>query len=163
MTDYVTNGRALPPGMDISSLFGGSDYSSLSNWGGPATSMPVEGLGMLGNVAAAPPTWWDSLQGKLDSSGILGKTLADGTKVQGWGGMGLGVANGLMQGFLGMKQYGLMKDQLAQSKKAFDLNYNAQVKTTNAALEDRQAARVAANPNAYQSVGDYMKKNGIGG
>ena len=62
-----------------------------------------------------------------------------------------------------MKNYGLMKDQLAFSKDSFAKNYEAQRTTTNASLQDRQAARVASNPGAYQSVSDYMAKNGIKG
>lgn len=92
--------------------------------------------------------------------GFLGKT-ENGVTTQGWGGMALGAAQGIGNAWMGMKQYGLAKDQLAQSKKQFDLNFGAQRKTTNAALEDRQAARVASNPGAYQSVSEYMKKNGI--
>ena len=33
--------------------------------------------------------------------------------------------------------------------------------TLNTQMEDRQRARVASNPTAYQSVGDYMNKNGL--
>lgn len=108
--------------------------------------------------------WGAGLSGVGDffkNSGFLGSTAADGTKTQGWGGMAFGGLQALGNTFMGMKQYGLAKDQLAQSKKQFDLNYGAQQKTTNAALSDRQNARVASNPGAYQSVADYMKKNGI--
>jgi hypothetical protein len=61
-----------------------------------------------------------------------------------------------------MKQYGLAKDALASSKQQFNLNYDAQRTTTNAQLRDRQTARVASNPGAYQSVGEYMNTNSIG-
>lgn len=143
--------------------YGSNDFSSLANWGGPATSMAIEGLNPLASVAQqAPMSNWGAISNWMDNSGMLGKKLADGTQVQGWGGLGLGAASGIMNAWMGMQQYGLAKDQLAQSKKAFDMNYNAQVKTTNAALEDRQNARVASNPGAYQSTGDYMKKNGLG-
>lgn len=88
--------------------------------------------------------WWDGMAGK-----------------DGWGGMALGAASGLMQGFLGMKQYGLAKQTLAENRRQFQLNYDAQKQTTNTRLEDRQAARVASNPGAYQSVGAYMGSNGL--
>jgi hypothetical protein len=92
---------------------------------------------------------------------MLGYRAPDGTQFGGWGGMALGAASGLMNGFIGMKQLGLAKDSLAQGKKQFELNFGAQQKLTNSRLEDRQRARVSANPAAYQSVSEYMNKNGI--
>ena len=79
----------------------------------------------------------------------------------GWGGMALNAAGGLMQGFLGMKQYGLAKKTLEENKRQFQMNYDAQKQSTNTRLEDRQRARVASNSGAYQSVGDYMGANRI--
>lgn len=55
----------------------------------------------------------------------------------------------------------LGKQQFALQKDAWNKQYAAQKNTTNAALADRQAARVASNPGAYQSVDSYMKKYGI--
>lgn len=60
-----------------------------------------------------------------------------------------------------MQNYGLAKDQFNFQKDAFNKNWAAQSKLTNASLSDRQAARVASNPTAYQSVSDYMKANGV--
>lgn len=82
---------------------------------------------------------------------------------QGWGGAAMGIGQGLFNAYMGMKQYGLYKDQLAESKRQFELNFDAQRRTTNAALADRQAARVAFNPNNAMSVADYMAKYGISG
>ena len=114
------------------------------------------------NVSATPaPSMWDGLSSWMNNSGVLGKTLAEGTKVQGWGMPALNLASGLTNAFFGQKQYQLAKDTLDQNKKQFQLNFDAQRKTTNSALADRQASRVAANPGAYQSVGDYMKQYGI--
>ena len=80
---------------------------------------------------------------------------------QGWGDTAMGAASGLFNAWMGMKQYGLAKDTLETNKQQFAQNFGAQQKMTNSRLEDRQAARVASNPGAYQSVGDYMKKNGV--
>ena len=84
-----------------------------------------------------------------------------GTKTPGMLDYGIGAISGLGNLFMGMKNYGLAKDQLKFQKDAYNKNYAAQVKTTNASLEDRQRARVASNPTAFESVSDYMAKNRI--
>lgn len=111
---------------------------------------PQLGLGTpRGNTGSS---WWDSLFDKTDANGI---------KTQGMAMPAISAASALMSGILGWKQLGVQKDALKQSKKEFEMNWGAQQKTINSQLEDRQRARVASNPNAYQSVGDYMNKNGI--
>lgn len=75
--------------------------------------------------------------------------------------MALSGAASLASAFMGMKQYGLAKQQLAENQRQFDTNFGAQQKLTNSNLEDRQLARVASNPGAYESVGSYMNKNGV--
>lgn len=79
----------------------------------------------------------------------------------GWGGLALGAAQGLMGGYLGMQQLGMAKKSFKENQRQFNLNFDAQKRTTNAALEDRQRARIASNPGAYQSVGEYMDKSGV--
>lgn len=96
----------------------------------------------------------------IKQSGFLNSTK-DGITSQGWGAPALGLASGLASAWMGAKQYNLAKDSLAASKDQFAKNFGAQQKTTNAALNDRQAARVASNPGAYASVSDYMKQYGI--
>ena len=91
--------------------------------------------------------------------GVLGYEGKNGY-VPGWGGMALGAASGIGQAMMSMKQYGLMEDQLKESKRQFDINYGMQKKAFNNQLEDRQRARVASNAGAYESVSDYMKKYG---
>ena len=100
----------------------------------------------------ADPTLWDKL---------VGYKTPEGTTIKGFGGLALGAVSGLGNLWMGMQNYGLAKDQLDFQKDAYTKNYAAQAKTTNASLEDRQRARVAANPAAYVSVSDYMAKNGI--
>ena len=100
----------------------------------------------------ADPTLWEKL---------IGYKTPEGTTINGFGGLALGAASGLGNLWMGMKNYGLAKDQLAFQEDAYAKNYAAQKQTTNASLEDRQRARVAANPAAYASVSDYMAKNGI--
>ncbi len=93
--------------------------------------------------------------------GMMGWTGEDGVEHNGWGSAALGAGQGLLSGYLGMKQYGLAKDQLAEGKRQFNQNFEAQRQTTNTRLEDRQRARRASNRGAYQSVGDYMNEHGV--
>lgn len=106
--------------------------------------------------------------GQINAAGATGqpdlfswKSFLGDTKNPGWGGLALGGAQTLGNLFMGMKQYGLAKDTLANNKAQFERNFAAQRQTTNASLEDRQRSRVASNPGAYQSVGDYMTQNRV--
>lgn len=131
-------------GTGMSTLGGMPDFSGLQ------LAAPIDrSRDVIGTVAAPTGTKsiWDSFLSTKDQ--------------QGWGGLALGGASALMNAFMGMKQYGLAKDQLAEGRRQFDLNYGAQRSTVNSALEDRQRARIASNPGAYQSVGDYMDRYGI--
>lgn len=94
------------------------------------------------------------------NTGSLSDSLGSISGLQ-LGQLGLGAANGLLSGYLGFQNLGLAKDQARQAQKNWDKQWGANVKSTNAALEDRQKARVASNPNAYESVDSYMKKYGI--
>lgn len=62
--------------------------------------------------------------------------------------------------FMGMQQYGLAKEQLAQSKEQYAKNYAAQKSMTNSALSDRQIARNASG-SGYQDTAGYMSQYGI--
>lgn len=113
-------------------------------------------------IGGASPATQTGVFSPTFMQGLVGyKDPSNGTQVNGWGGQALGLLQGLGNAYMGMKQYGLAKDQLQFSKDAFNKNYAAQAKMTNASLLDRQRARVASNPGAYQSIGDYMAQNGI--
>ena len=111
-----------------------------------------------------PMSMWDSFLNKAkdtwDKTPML-DTVKDGMRTPGALTSGLGAVNGVMSGLMAMKNYGLQKDSLNMQREFANKNYAAQRSTTNSNLRDRQAARVASNPGAYQSVGDYMNKNGI--
>lgn len=92
---------------------------------------------------------------------LLGYTNQNGIQQQGWGGLALGLASALGNSYMGMMQYGLAKDALKQQQRQFDINFGAQRQLVNSQLEDRQRARVASNPEAYQSVDEYMNQNRI--
>ena len=164
-----------------------NDYSNFgSNWGQP-TGLPGSGSYGVPALNQGPemfsqpvvPQDWGALamqgtNGSGFNSGAVGMgnlpVINDMSKSgfwggalgpNGWGGLALGGASGLASTIMGMKQYGLAKKSLAENKRQFQLNYDAQKQTTNTRLEDRQRARVASNAGAYQSVGDYMGTNGI--
>lgn len=131
---------------------GNPSYGVMASDGIGASAPSVPAKGQETNTGGYDPFSWE---------GLLGGKQAGGTTVNGWGGTAVGVGQGLLNAFMGMKQYGLMEDQLNESKRQFDANFGAQKKLTNSRLEDRQRARRAANPGAYQSVGAYMKENGV--
>ena len=72
-----------------------------------------------------------------------------------------GMGNSIMDGWLGMEKLDLAKDSLNFQKDAFSKQFENQRSLTNTEMQDRQAARVASNPTAYQSVDEYMKANGV--
>jgi hypothetical protein len=109
------------------------------------TETGLPGLG--GGAGAGGGDWWSKMIGNKEQPG--------------WGGLAVGAGSALMNAFMGMKQYGLAKSQLAESRRRYDQDYDAQKRLTNAQLEDRQYARVASNPGGYQSVGDYMRDKGV--
>ncbi len=123
------------------------------DWTAPYTNVgtDIPNIGASGVPGIPTPnmggSWFDGMVGTKETPG--------------WGGMAMGAASGLASAYMGMQQYGLARDTLNQHKAEYAANYDAQKRTTNAGMEDRQAARVASNAGAYQSVGDYMAKNGI--
>ena len=80
---------------------------------------------------------------------------------QGVAGLALGGVQALGGLYLGMQQYNLAKESLANNKSQFAQQFAVQKNLTNSNLEDRQRARIASNSGAYQSVGDYMSQNGV--
>lgn len=142
------------------------DYNLMSSWGsqpggsggGGVRVAPISSVAQFSDAGTAPPP---SLMDRFNGINWFDKTDANGAKTHGMALPALGVAQGAFNAWMAMKQYGLAKDQLAQGRQQFNLNYDAQRSTTNTELQDRQSARVASNPGAYQSVGDYMGANGI--
>lgn len=147
---YSPPAVATPMGSDVGALYGMDNVDAGGGWNPAAGGNGAMPMGLL-----------DTLKGYLPS-GFLGSYDAKtGIKTDGWGGLALGAAQGIGSLFMGMQQYNLAKQTLENNKAQFERNFAAQRTTTNAALEDRQRARVASNPGAYQSVGDYMSQNGV--
>lgn len=61
----------------------------------------------------------------------------------------------------GYNQNKLMKQNLQMQASQFREQMDISKQNINRNLEDRQRARVAGNPQAYESVSDYMKKYGV--
>ena len=74
---------------------------------------------------------------------------------------GVGVFNAALGAISAYKALKLGKENLAFQKDSFNKNFEAMKGTTNAELADRQARRLSANPNGYDSVADYMAKYGV--
>lgn len=146
---------------------GGSNYlDSISGFGGQSQLIPSVALLGSGPTASATPAGNPNMMQRFNSwlqdSGALSKIdTQTGVKTDGWGNLAVGTGLGLMNAFMGMKQYGLAKKQFDFQRDAFERNYGAQRQSINTQLEDRQRARVASNPGAYQSVGEYMNRNSI--
>ena len=66
---------------------------------------------------------------------------------------GLGAWNGFQQNKLMERNMNMQASQYREQMNLSKSNYNSK-------LEDRQRARVASNPTAYESVDSYMKKYG---
>ena len=121
------------------------------------------GGGTQANGESVPrvPTLQEMQTGTGQAVAGLPGTLTNSLSGLQIGQLGLGAANGLLNGYLGFQNLGLAKNQARQAQQNWDKQWSANVKNTNAALSDRQTARVASNPNAYESVDSYMKKYGI--
>lgn len=111
---------------------------------------------------------FDSLSNVWNGDGFLGKNSVlggvdtkSGMKTAGWAPLALGLGQAIYGGIQGQRTQKLAENQFKEGKRQFDLNYNAQRDTINTNLEDRQRARVASNPGAYQSVSEYLDKNRI--
>ena len=108
---------------------------------------PTAGMGGAGSSSTSG-NWWDSLVNS-------GTKNTDGSTNPNYAGMGLGLVQGLGNLYMGMKQYGLAKDQLAAGKAQFERNYSAQRTTTNNAINDRNVARAASREGSsspYKSL-----------
>ena len=108
----------------------------------------------LSGVVSQDPGWFSR-------AGFFGGKDSMGNTSLGWGPAMFGMGKSIFDGWMGLQQLDLAKDNLNFQKDAFSKQFENQRTLTNAELRDRQAARVASNPTAYQSVDDYMKEHGV--
>ena len=130
----------------FSNLFGSSSANNGSNIGSYTSQYFPQSGGTSGNT-------FGNLFSKSSMFGDKNST--------GWLSTAAGIGEALFSAYSGNKTLQLAEDQFDESKREFNLNYAAQTKTTNTELEDRQNARVASNPDAYESTASYMARNKV--
>lgn len=74
---------------------------------------------------------------------------------------GIGLVTGGLGAWNGFNQNKLMERSMNQQANQFREQMDLSKQNINRNLEDRQRARVASNPTAYESVDSYMKKYGV--
>lgn len=74
---------------------------------------------------------------------------------------GVGLATGGIGAWNGFNQNKLMEKSMNQQAGQFREQMDLSKQSINRNIEDRQRARVASNPTAYESVDSYMKKYGV--
>ena len=109
------------------------------------------GYGQSGGSTSGAANWGQNLNKWLSDYGVMGKTMGDGTKTPGWGGLALGVGESLLGGYLGLEKLGLAKDQFGESKRQWNLDYGNRVQDYNTKINGRRNEMLAANPNANVS------------
>jgi hypothetical protein len=167
LPSYTGSGAQTFPVTDLASGFI-PDYSSPNLFGGMSNYGTGNSAFSFSGGQMAPNTSGLGLKvfGTPEQFGWKGPNTGGGSGgvgnwVNNYGGLALGALQGVGNLFMGMKQYNMAKDALRESKRQFNVNYDAQRKLTNSRLEDRQRARIAADPNAHQSVDDYMNRYGV--
>lgn len=160
-------------GLDTSALGGSFGTPSLVGGvplGGGNNNVPSFGTSIgasttAGTMPAGPGNLFSNLfgdGGMFSKQSLFGGTDAKtGVSSLGWAPTALGIGQAIFGGIQGNKAMKMAQDSFKEGKRQFDLNYGAQRQSINTQLEDRQRARVASNPGAYESVGDYLDKNRI--
>lgn len=74
---------------------------------------------------------------------------------------GAGLITGGLGAWNGMNQNKLLRQSMNQQAGQFREQMDLSKHSLNRNIEDRQRARVASNPQAYESVDSYMKKYGV--
>lgn len=147
-----TNDFTLTPDLSSQGFASLGDIASTMGWGeaaraglGRVTTAVGDGLGQLGTTIgnSRPVQSFLNMPGTDQLNAIAGGITALN-----------GVWNGYNQNKMAKKQFNFQKDVWNQQWGASKQQYNT-------GLEDRQRARVASNPNAYQSVSSYMDKYGL--
>lgn len=128
---------------DPTSISFNGNYTGLGN--NPSFSSVGESLGMT------MPT-------PMDTSGGMSNWMSNNGDLLK---AGMGLVTGGLGAWNGMQQNSLMRDNMRQQQSQFREQMDISKSNLNSKYEDRQRARVASNPQAYESVDSYMKKYGV--
>lgn len=150
----------LPFDFDLSAIFGGT---TAVNQGANQSLVNFPGFGGAGSAGAATGASGGGGFGNLFSRQSLfgGTDPNTGMSTGGWAPVALGAGQAIFGALQGNKAMGLAEKQFKEGQRQFDLNFDAQRKTINTQLEDRQRARNASNSTAYENTDDYLRKNRV--
>lgn len=109
-----------------------------------------------------PSTWTGKgFNQALQDAGVTGGKNPDGSSFNGWGGLALGLGQGISNFYMGSQALDLQRQQLAQGQKEFNLNFGAQAGMANSRLEAQNNRRIAEGMVPTMSTADYMAKYGV--
>lgn len=153
------------PSLPVLNGLGNIDTDMAMDGWQPPEFNPMAAMADAGGPSyAINPTMWDKIkQGGSDLVGsFMPKINAETGKLEtlGWGMPALQGLSSLGNLYLGMKNYGLAKDQLRTQKDQFNMNYNNQRQLLNTQMEDRQRTEAGGSSKA-ESVDSYMARNRI--
>ena len=140
----------------INELRAADSYNSLNTWDPTRFDNQLSGIptvnGQLPAASNQDGGWFTTLFGGRDANGFQTSGVVSPA---------VSAFSSGMQAYLGAQNLKLAKKSLAFQKDAFSKQFENQRRLINTQLEDRQRARVSANPGAYQSVDEYMKQHGV--
>ena len=160
MADY--NSINLGKNFKMDYGFGGGSGGAMSNFSGIDLGTPYKadyGFGGVSTAAAGGA----AAAGANSFTGMqkwFGGTNAAGASTMGYAPAALSGASLLLNGFMGMKQYGLAKKQFKFAKESFNKNFALQKQTLNSRMEGLADARASADPTAASGA-QYMAKYGL--
>jgi len=179
--DLMSTQGTITPQAYIESLLGMAKFTKpslpvLNGLGNIDTDMAMDGwqppefdhMAAMADVGGPSfeinPTMWDKFkQGGSDLAGSFMPKINPETgkmETMGWGMPALQGLSSLGNMYLGMKNYGLAKDQLRTQKDQFNMNYNNQRQLLNTQMEDKARARASAS-SKVESPESYMARNRI--
>lgn len=135
----INYGNAIP-NVNLSS-------DALANFGGDSASYTSIGNLLGGN----------GLTGGNVGQGLGGWMASNGTALN----AGVGLLTSGLGAWQGYNTNKLAKQQMNQQASQFNQQMTLSKGLLNQNMEDRQRARVASDPNTYQSVSEYMNKYGV--
>lgn len=151
----------LPFDFDLSGLFGGTTGGNTGGGNNGLVNFPGFGGGGGGN-AGSGGSGGGMFNNLFSRQSLFGGTdPSTGLSSGGWAPVALGAGQAIFGALQGNKAMGLAEKQFQEGQRQFDLNFDAQRKTINTQLEDRQRARNASNSTAYESTDEYLRKNRV--